>query len=430
MKQSLRMSQSQRLAMTAQMRQAIHILQMSAQDLQTAVEKEYMENPVLEMDEEIPDEGGRLPSGSFREDGREFEAAAPADVTLEEDLLEQAAIAFSDEREREIAAFIIGSLDERGYLTIPVEGLMDFLKADEAEILEVLRRIQTFEPWGVGARDLQECLRIQAEQRGICYGLVEGLIERHLDAVAEARIKDIAAEEKVTPKEVQAAVDVLRTLNPKPGSAYGSADRTYIVPDVLVVKTEDGYKVRLHEGRVSRFHISQSYLKENVLEEAEKQYIHQHLQSAKWLLYCIEQRKKTLCRVMEAVLRLQRDCVEKGMAYLAPMTMKQVAEEIGVHESTVSRTAANKYVGFPWGTVPLRKLFATVGSRLSEEDFLAGQAKAAMERLIKEEDPKKPLSDQNLTKLLEEQGINLSRRTVMKYREQMGIPSSVKRKRY
>lgn len=430
MEQSLRMRQSQRLAMTAQMRQAIRILQMSAQELQALAEKEYTENPVLEIEEGDSDDGLLPSSGEFPAEGREFEAADPAGITLEEELLEQAAIAFSEQREREIAAFIIGSLDERGYLMASTKSLMDALKASESEILRILRRIQEFEPWGVGARDLRECLRIQATQRGIYRGLVAALIDRHLDALAEARIKDIAAEERVAPKEVQAAADVLRTLNPKPGSAYGKATRACVVPDVLVRKEEGGYKIRIPEGRIPKFRISPAYLEELPLDKNGKQYIHRHLQNARWLLHCMEERRKTLCRVMEEILRLQRDCAEKGLMYLAPMTMKQVAEAIGVHESTVSRAVANKYAELPWGTVPLRKFFATTGSRPADEDYLAGQAKAALEELIKKENPSKPLSDQKLTELLAGQGMKLSRRTVMKYREQMGIPSSVKRKRY
>ncbi len=430
MEQSLRMSQNQRLAMTAQMRQAIRILQMSAQELQAIVEKEYTENPVLEMEDTDLGDGRLSLSGQFRGEGREFEISAPADVTLEEDLLEQAAIAFSNQREEEIASFIIGSLDERGYLAISVESLVEFLKASETEILKILRRIQEFEPWGVGARNLRECLRIQATQRGIYRGLVAALIDRHLDALAEAGIKDIAAAEKVTPREVQAAADMLRTLNPKPGNAYGKAERVYVVPDVLVRKEEGGYKIRVFEGRLPKLRISPSYLEEIPLDRDGKQYIHRHLHSARWLLHCMEQRRKTLCRVMEEILRLQRDCVEKGMAYLVPMTMKQVAEKIGMHESTVSRAVANKYAGLPWGTVPLRSFFATAGSRPADEDFLAGQAKVALEQTIKEENPNKPFSDQKLAELLARQGMKLSRRTVMKYREQMGIPSSVKRKRY
>ena len=446
MEQSFRMKQSQRLAMTAQMQQAIRLLQMPLQELRAVMEKEYMENPVLELAE--PESGADALSEerslSWTNDAGEsdgergepehggaggVEFASSSVPTLEEELLEQAAFAFSAERQRELAVFIIGSIDARGYLVASVEEISRETGADAHEIMGVLRRIQEFDPPGVGARDLRECLRIQARQRGIYEGLVAALIDRHLAEVARAEVRQIAAEEDAHPGDVQLAVDILRTLNPKPGGSYGPSDAGYIVPDVLVRKEKGGYAVSLCDKELPKLRISGLYRDVAGLDEKTRRYIGKRLEAAKWLLKSIGQRRRTVCRVAEEMVRRQLPCVEGGMAHLRPMSMKQVAEAIGMHESTVSRAVAGKYVQLPWGVVPLRAFFATsLGD--ADEAFLSGQAKAAMEALIKGEDARSPLSDQKLTELLKERGMQLSRRTVMKYREQLGYPSSVKRKRY
>ncbi|MBQ1336165.1 MAG: RNA polymerase sigma-54 factor, partial [Selenomonadaceae bacterium] len=265
MEQTLSMNLSQKLAMTMQMQQAIQLLQMSAQELRAAVEKEYLENPVLEMDEssngDAPKEEVRAedisPMADYLENGQPgyftddrdggMEAATPSGPTLEEELLEQVRYAFFDEEERAVAIFIVGSIDERGYLIVPVEEIMRAMGASEDKVMEVLRRVQEFEPPGIGARDLQECLRIQARQRGIYEGLVAALIDRHLDEVAASRVKSIAEAEQASPVDVQLAIDILRTLDPKPGRAYGLASSHYVQPDVFVRKVDGDYVVSISE---------------------------------------------------------------------------------------------------------------------------------------------------------------------------------------
>ena len=423
--QSLGMNLSQHLAMTMQLQQAIEILQLSAQDLCATIEKEYLENPVLEMDypsgrrelyesdgpahagvralADYLDGGSKQPAYFTDEDERQFDAPAPLHATLEEELLEQVNFTFKGEhgaeKERAVATFLVGSLDSRGYLTLPVAEAARAMACSEAEVLRVLSIIQGFEPAGVGARDLAECLRLQAQRQGIYDGLVAAIIDRHLDAVAAHRLKEIAAAEHVRPAEVQMAVDIVRRLNPKPGSAYGAADSAYITPDVIIRKGE--------------------------------KYIAGRLRAAAWLINSIEQRRTTIRRVVEEIVRRQPAYFEKGPASLEPMTMKDVADTIGVHESTVSRAVANKYAELPTGVVALRSLFTSRSARTETgKDVAAAQAKSVIESFIKGEDPKKPLSDQKLCTLLKERGIALSRRTVMKYREQLGYDSSVKRKRY
>lgn len=452
--QSLGMNLSQHLAMTMQLQQAIEILQLSAQDLCAVIEKEYLENPVLEMEyptgrrelyesdgpahagvralADYLDGGSKQPAYFIDEDDHQFDAAAPLHMTLEEELLEQVNFTFKEsENERAVATFLVGSLDSRGYLTLPTAEAARTMGCSEAEVLRILAVIQGFEPAGVGARDLAECLRLQAQRQGIYDGLVAAIIDRHLDAVAAHRLKEIAAAEHVRPAEVQMAVDIVRRLNPKPGSAYGAADSAYITPDVIIRKGEKGYEVEVEEAGVPQLHISALYRQSDTFDKATQKYIAGRLRAAAWLINSIEQRRTTIRRVVEEIVRRQPAYFEKGPASLEPMTMKDVADTIGVHESTVSRAVANKYAELPTGVVALRSLFTSRSARTETgEDVAAAQAKSVIESFIKGEDPKKPLSDQKLCTLLKERGIALSRRTVMKYREQLGYDSSVKRKRY
>lgn len=449
--QSLSMNLSQHLAMTMQLQQAIQILQLSSQDLCAVIEKEYLENPVLEMEyptgrrelyeqdgsmdvralADYLDGGSKQPAYFTDEDDRQFDAAAPLHMTLEETLIEQVNFTCKAESERAIATFLVGSLDSRGYLTLPLSEAARAMGCSEAEVLRILAIIQSFEPAGVGARDLAECLRLQSKRQGIYEGLIAAVIDRHLDEVAAHRLKEIAAAEHVEPAAVQMAVDIVRRLSPKPGAAYGAGAPAYITPDVIIRKGEQGYEVEVEESDVPQLHISALYRQSDTFDKATQKYIANRLHAASWLINSIEQRRTTIRRVVEEIVRRQPAYFEKGPAFLQPMTMKDVADTIGVHESTVSRAVANKYVELPTGIRALRSFFTARSARgEAGENVAAAQAKSAIEALIKGEDPKKPLSDQKLCTLLKSKGIALSRRTVMKYREQLGYDSSVKRKRY
>lgn len=446
------MNLSQHLAMTMQLQQAIEILQLSAQELCATIEKEYLENPVLEMEystgrreryeqdgsvnvralADYLDGGSKQPAYFTDEDERQFDAPTPLHATLEEALLEQVNFTFTEnESERAVATFLVGSLDSRGYLTLPTAEAARAMACSEAEVLRILAVIQSFEPAGVGARDLAECLRLQAQRQGIYEGLVAAVIDRYLDAVAVHRLKEIAATEHVRPAEVQMAVDIVRRLNPKPGAAYGAADSAYITPDVIIRKGEKGYEVEVEEAGVPQLHISALYRQSDTFDKATQKYIASRLRAAAWLINSIEQRRTTIRRVVEEIVRRQQDYLERGPSFLHPMTMKDVADTLGVHESTVSRAVANKYAELPTGVIALRSFFTARSVKsVAGEDIAAAQAKSAIEHLIHGEDPRKPLSDQKLCTLLKAEGIALSRRTVMKYREQLGYDSSVKRKRY
>lgn len=454
MEQKLSTNIRQRMALSARLQQTVRMLQLSTADLRVAIEKEYMENPVLEMDESsMPEEGGLFDGANSEElsalaeyiDGDEFwqgyadeehrngfEAAAPMAISLEEELLEQAKFTFSTERELEIGSFIIGSLDSNGYLAVPINEIERSLRASKTEVLQVLRVIQTFEPSGVGARDLEECLRIQAEGLGIYEGIVAALIERHLDDVAASKIKQIARDEGCGPEDVQAAVDLIRGMNPKPGGAYGGAETSYVTPEVRIQKENGEYTVIWNDNYIPRLHISDVYKKALKSGDNEtKDYIRKRMESAKWLMNNIEQRRETVLRVVKEIVKRQRDFLDNGPDCMKPMTMSMVAEALGIHESTVSRAVSGKYAQLPRGVFPLRGFFTSHASgETDQENASVASAKAALKKFLDAEDPKHPLSDQKLAELLEAQAICISRRTVMKYREQMGYASSVKRKRY
>ena len=449
--QSLNMNLSQHLAMTMKMQQAIQILQLSAQDLRAEIEKEYLENPALEMDygDGAPADGELLQAdnlsrlrdylgeengsaGYFTDEQEHGAEAAEAEVlTLEDELLEQVKFTFHKVEERAVATFIVGSIDERGYLVVPLAEIARAMQATLAEVEAVLQQVQLFEPAGVGARDLAECLRLQAQRQGIYEGLVAAVIDHHLDDVAEARIKEIAAAEHCRPQEVQLAVDIVRRLDPKPGAAYGGEAAAFITPDVLVQEIDGDYRVSFNDNYVPQLRISAAYQHAEGFDAETRKYITQRLNAAACLINSIEQRRTTIRHVVEEILRRQPEFMAQGKNALRPMTMKDVADAIGVHESTVSRAVANKYVQLPNGIMALRRFFsANLAKSGSGEDFAAVQAKTAIEELIKGEDPHRPLSDQKLCELLKERQMDISRRTVMKYREQLGYPSSVKRKRY
>lgn len=449
--QSLNLNLSQHLAMTVKLQQAIRILQLSAQDLRSEIEKEYLENPALEIDygdgapaeenllqaehmSRLVDylgEGGRA-SGYYGEDSEQsLEVAEPVAMTLEEELLDQVNFAFPDSFERAIAVFIVGSLDHNGYLTLPLAEIARATAAELPAVEAVLRQLQEFEPAGVAARDLPECLRIQAKRQGIYQGLVASVIDHHLDEVADAQIKKIAAAEQCRAQDVQAAVDIVRRLDPKPGAAYGGEKASFITPDVVVQEVDGAYRITLNDNYIPQLRISAAYQHAESFDAETRKYITQRLNAAAWLINSIEQRRTTIRQVVEEILNRQPDFLVQGIKGLHPMTMKDVADAIGVHESTVSRAVANKYAQFPHGVMALRKFFtANLAKDSGEADFAAAQAKEAITELIKGEDPHKPLSDQKLCELLKARKMDISRRTVMKYREQLGYPSSVKRKRY
>lgn len=450
MQQTLNLKQTQNLVMTAKLQQAVRILQLSALDLRAVIERAYLENPVLEMEDaarpaEEPemkaraDERAALLSDLAEDEGREdaaqqeggrSEFAAPVALSLEEELLREIDFTFSDLREKAVAVFLVGSLDHRGYLTVPLHEAARATGTSEAEAAAVLRVLQSFEPAGVGARSVSECMRLQAERAGVYEGLVGAVIDRHLRAVAEGRFKDIAQAEDATLHEVQCAVDVVRTFHPKPGSVYGREMPAYIRADVSL-REEDGHsRVVVCDDHLPRLFISRLYRNPAGLDAEAQKYIEQRMSAALWLMKCIARRKETLQKVTEEVVRRQRDFALRGERGLRPLTMRMVADAVGVHESTVSRAVANKYIELPRGTVPLKSFFTAGLKAEVGEDLIAARVRAEIAAIIGAENPRAPLSDSKIAELLALRRMPVARRTVVKYRKQLGYASSAGRRRY
>ena len=444
---------TQSLVMTAQLQQAIRILQISTSDLAAEIERAFLENPLLEMEEgddapaqETPlayDEGRERAEDAFaaaydaddpyesetRAERTHTDFAAPVALSLEEELLREVDVRFADRAEKAIAVFLVGSLDARGYLVVSLSEVARATGADEGAVERVLRVLQGFEPSGIAARDLAECMRLQAERAGLYEGILRAVIERHLRAVAEGRYREIARAEGATLAEVQMAVDILRSFAPKPGSGYGAEPPAYIRADVRLVRVDGRMEVTVCEGGLPRLRVSRLYQRAAEMDAETRGYIAQRIYAARAFIRSIEQRGETLRRVAEELVRRQADFVAHGAAALRPLTMQTVAAALGMHESTVSRAVANKYIDLPRGLVPLKSFFSSaVGTEAGAHS--AGEVRAAIGAIIAAEDAAKPLSDAHIAEMLAARGISAARRTVMKYREQLGIPSSAKRRRY
>lgn len=448
----LQIQQTQRLIMTPELRQAIAVLQKPVAELGELIEGELLSNPCLETEpsegaaeEPIsPAEARKLLEYLGSDDGGNgvvqngedevgFEAFTPAVPTLQDHLLAQLDLVGLRASQHRIAEFLIGSLDDHGYLTIDVKEVGEVLSVRAEQVNAALKVVQSFEPVGVGARSLQECLMLQWETVDDGNPLVPVLIEHHLDDLAAGRIPRIAAAVGATCAEVQIASDAIRTLDPKPGRRFGSPDETrYIVPDVMIERVSREYVVVVNDAPIPRLLVSDQYrrmLTEQVEHDARK-FVEDKIQSALWLIKAIEQRRLTLYRVTEAIVQFQRDFLDHGLRYLRPLTLREVAEVVGVHESTVSRATSGKYAQTPQGTFELKFFFSSGVEGDQGEGVAAESVKRLIEDLITHEDANEPLSDQVITDRLGQQGLKISRRTVAKYREEMGLPSSAKRKRY
>ncbi|HMM19473.1 MAG TPA: RNA polymerase factor sigma-54 [Selenomonadales bacterium] len=451
----LKLELNQKLVMTPQLRQAIAILQLSSLELAEMVEQELLENPVLEMEEkqnepaETPEEpqdpvaeyfewaeylnngidpGYRAPA----EEKSSLAAFVSSVSTLQEHLEFQMHLTLLDDAARTVGRYLIGCIDDNGYLCGSLAEASESLRVSEAAVEEVLKVIQTFDPPGVGARDLRECLLIQAQQRGIADDLVLAVIDRHLDEVAAGHYKHIADRLNCTPHDIQAAVDIIRTLDPKPGRAFdGGEQPCYIIPDVTIERVNHNYVIIINDNNIPQLTINPYY--KRVVRDADseaRKFVEGRINAAVWLIRSIEQRRRTLYNVVETIIDIQRDFFDCGPKHLRPLTMKKVADRLGIHESTVSRAIANKYADTPHGLFSLRAFFSAGIQGVDGENLSAATVKREIKELIGKEDSSQPLSDQAITEILVGKGIGVSRRTVAKYREELGIPSSSKRKRY
>lgn len=377
--------------------------------------------------EEWMDPGFRSP-GAEDPDKPSFETFLPAPVTLAEHLRQQLALVVLEAETRAAADAIIGNLDDTGYLTVPLEEIAQSEGYSAAALDSALEAVQRLDPAGVGARSLQECLLLQLESRSGRGGVAWQIVQGHLKLVESRSVKELARLLGRPQEHIEVALEVIRHLDPKPGLRYSGSDARQVEPDVYIFKNGDSYVIQLSDEDLPQLRLSGKYRR--LLEPGQgadketRNYVKERFQSALQLIRNIEQRRQTILKVCESIVRRQQDFLENGIDQLRPMMIKDVAEEVGVHPSTVSRAVANKYAHTPQGVFELRFFFSEAVQGPSGASIPLLTLKRMVKRMIEEEDPAKPLTDDQIAAQLQLQGIQVTRRTVAKYREDMKIPST------
>jgi len=469
LKQQLKLSQQ--LIMTPQLQQAIKLLQMSRMELTELVQEELLENPILEegadprdssanLSEEatpevqaheakkdeidweryLENQSAEAPMPSVRRGPDEEMPGLESTLSTSEDLMDhlgwQLRMGDFVEDERRFGALVIGNLDDNGYLRtegVAPEDIVPRLAAEadlnpeDAE--EVLAMIQQFDPLGVAARTLEECLMIQAKHYGMD-DLVLSVISDHLSGLEKRRYPAVAKALGCPLDEVYDVAQIIAELEPRPARRFQTEEPRYIVPDVYVHRVGDEYYVVANDDGMPKLKISGFYRSAMADNPKAKEYIQDKLRSAQWLIRSIDQRRKTIVKVTECIVDKQRDFFDKGIEHLKPMILRDVAETVGMHESTISRVTSNKYVHTPRGTFELKYFFNSAIKRDNHNDIASESVKQAIKTIISGEDSKAPLSDQKIVEMLGQDDIKIARRTVAKYREMLGILSSSKRKKY
>ncbi|MCR1897611.1 RNA polymerase factor sigma-54 [Irregularibacter muris] len=458
----LQLQQTQKLVMTPELRQAIEILQLSSLELNNLIAEELEKNPVLDIQEDAVDgkpkeqeekadsktkeeidweqyfENNQSYYGesSFSHDDQEYnqENFVKDSTTLKEHLLFQLHISLIDAKHKKIGEYIIECIDNNGYLTTDTREIASILKEDISDVENILTFIQEFEPSGVAARDIKECLSIQLKHHDYWNEKIQRIIDIYLEDLANNRFQTISKDLGLSFKEIQDIKDFIRTLEPKPGRIFSSdQDVGYVVPDAYVEKVDNEYIIIVNDSTAPRLQISNFY--RNILKNESKssttsKYLNEKLDSAMWLIKSIEQRRNTLYNVISVIVDMQKDFFEMGIHALKPLVLKDVAEKLEIHESTVSRATNGKYVQTPRGVFEL-KYFFNSGIEKKNGDAIASEGiKDMIKNIIAEENPQKPISDQDIANTLKTRGVSISRRTVAKYRDEMRIMSSSKRKRF
>ncbi|HXH84946.1 MAG TPA: RNA polymerase factor sigma-54 [Candidatus Tectomicrobia bacterium] len=478
MEARLSLRQSQRVVMTPLLQQAIQLLQLSTLELQEVVQRELLENPLLEevqpetgepADAPAPAEAAAPPPAEpppvetpptterqtddlpfdpiavmFDDNGDErslvaqeereelpFDNLVRSTASLTDHLDEQLRLSpeAADPVARRIGTEIIGNLDEDGYLRAELSEIAARCEVSEAEVEKVLALVQSFDPPGVAARSIQECLLIQLKADPLYDPITVEIVEQHFETLARRRYQDIARALKLPLDRIMDSVEQIMELEPKPGRRFGGADSRYIVPDVVVHKMGSEYVVVLNEDGIPRLRVNSLYrsLLRNSADDA-KQYVEQKLRSAVWLIKSVDQRQRTLRKVTQSIVKFQREFLDKGLPYLRPLSLRDVGEDIGMHESTISRVTTNKYVETPQGLFELKFFFHSGIASGDGEMVSSVSVKKMIQDLLANEDPAKPLSDQEVAMILKGRGLTIARRTVAKYREELGILPSHQRR--
>lgn len=477
--QFLSQTQQQRLSqvLAPQLRQSLHLLQVPILELQSVIQEELQTNPTLEEhltaedplapsleEENSPKTGEESPDEAFEQ---EFQLLAHLDdewrdyaqmdhfnipytrddaarreffmnsisqsESLQEHLLRQLTLGDLDEEEVKIGELLIGNINDDGYFTSSTEELARSTGSEKENVEEILSVIQEFSPIGVGSRDLRECLLLQLKRLGQSDSPAAAIIQDHLERLAAKKLPDIARAMKIPVEEVQSIAHFIATLEPKPGRMFSAETPTYVLPEVIVQKVGDDYIVIVNNDQIPHLHISRHYrsLMENPETSTEtKKYIREKIQSSKFLINSIHQRQQTIYRIATEIVRVQRAFLDHGITHLAPLIMSEIAKVLGVHETTVSRAIANKYMQTPRGVFEM-KYFFTPGFKTDAGANISNMTiKDTIEQMIREEDSGHPLSDQDIVGLLKEKGISVARRTIAKYRDQLNIQPSHLRKSY
>ena len=451
---------AQQQMLSPQMRQSLEILQATSLDLQQMVRQELDVNPVLEEEppeeeapeaEEAEDDAGELDEMlQLEEDWRDFsaegsqnrdadadgrrqhflEGVAPVE-TLAQHLEKQFSRLALDALQRRIASLLVGNLNEDGYLAASLEDVADEAGAETAEVSEILHLLQAMDPPGVGARDLPECLRLQLARLGLEQGTAARIVEGHIEMLGRKKFAEMASALDVSQQQVREAGAVIARLNPKPGRVFAGEPAQVLSPDVVIEKVGDDFIVSLVKDSVPRLRISRSYrdlLGESGGTAEVRTYLREKIRGGKFLIRSIQQRQQTVLAIAREIVARQRPFLLEGVSALVPMTMAQVADVVGVHETTVSRAIAGKTVATPQGIFEMR-FFFTTGYRTADGAEMSNKSvKDAIAALVRAEDERKPLSDQQIVALLQGEGVAVARRTVAKYREALGfLPSHLRK---
>lgn len=470
------MKLTQQLVMTPQLQQAIKLLQLSRLELQDLVQQELEENPILdetmeqenlkeleqveiqelepppleeserfkevtagsetirEMDWDSYIDGYNYSSGeqySEDEDRPSFENMLTKKGTLVDHLMWQLNLSKFEENEIKVGIEIIGNIDDDGYFRSTAEDIARSCEVTEEAAESVLKKVQDFDPPGVAARDLRECLLIQVQQLGMQGSIVDFILRDHLKDLETRRYKQISRALGVGLQDILTAAKVISGLDPKPGHIFVQDDVQYISPDIFVYKVGDDYVVTLNDEGLPMLRINPYYSDAKVkeMDSGTGEYVSDKMRSAIWLIKSIHQRQRTIFKAAKSIVKFQREFFEKGIEYLRPLVLRDVAEDIGMHESTISRVTTNKYMHTPQGIFEMKYFFNSAIS-ITGGDFIASESvKRKIKEIIEAEDPRKPLSDQTLAEMLASVNINIARRTVTKYREMLRIGSSSERKR-
>ncbi|HBC9055667.1 TPA: RNA polymerase factor sigma-54 [Escherichia coli] len=474
MKQGLQLRLSQQLAMTPQLQQAIRLLQLSTLELQQELQQALESNPLLEQidtheeidtretqDSETLDTADALEQKEMPEElpldaswDTIYTAGTPSGTsgdyiddelpvyqgettqTLQDYLMWQVELTPFSDTDRAIATSIVDAVDDTGYLTVPLEDILESMGDEEIDIDEVeavLKRIQRFDPVGVAAKDLRDCLLIQLSQFDKATPWLEEarlIISDHLDLLANHDFRTLMRVTRLKEDVLKEAVNLIQSLDPRPGQSIQTGEPEYVIPDVLVRKHNGHWTVELNSDSIPRLQINQHYASmcNNARNDGDSQFIRSNLQDAKWLIKSLESRNDTLLRVSRCIVEQQQAFFEQGEEYMKPMVLADIAQAVEMHESTISRVTTQKYLHSPRGIFELKYFFSSHVNTEGGGEASSTAIRALVKKLIAAENPAKPLSDSKLTSLLSEQGIMVARRTVAKYRESLSIPPSNQRK--